>query len=749
MDFKKYFSLIVGSLVCLASLGSYAQEDSQGLEFEFATVGMTDPNWGKPHEAIGAEVLKTVRDYYGGGGQIEVKFHKKTEFRTLTRVEYKDPSGHIWQIVPERVNTTGDDGLEFVTPPLDEKGRADLKTILKEIKKKKIVMRGKRSSSHDTFWVGDLTVDQQVNLILFIENHWPEIYRLLSPTRYGNIVNYFSIPLAADQQDLLQELSDLPSSKRTEANVTAIFKKYEAREMELKTDEGKERPDRIWKYRAANYGKAFGLIPGKSPLKVFELRIADLILDESELDILTDLVSKVKAIARQLPPQKFEARLGRRPLSDREAEEKIINLQNESKFFQFTKQLGYTEESVQVGRKTVKVHRGKLSFDGNSRYWERSRGVTGRELENLLHPLKEPLGAGNKFVSFGFECEFKGEDGETFDVLKPGRSKVTNTLLYPFLDPQGDIEDTGNTEVRSRGGEKTLAEVKEQMELVGESVGSAIRGYHLHMRIPRKLIDQSKINRDSLEAWFGSIGDYVMAWRLENRRTFLAMRQYSQRRFEPGVNDQRSTIRVSDDPNKDYIDLEIRGFMNRIDLIIELAQTVMTGLKNPEYIERSLKLAKEIRHVNQNENGKKLVYPDELMEWTDQFSRTHRGRPLNADERWVVNSSLRLVYTGDQAELSSNYLPMFHFERLDFLTPLERNKIKNATFEFGKTVLRIIDSRIAGKTGDRSKKIIYDSDEEANKQFRHYMKEWAQEIGLEDLLKRTLLLKPKSCGRSF
>lgn len=251
-----------------------------GVEIEYSWKGEIPPRGASilEDEAAYRRPLEMVKASYGGKGSAIAmapfdKFPPPADRRAL----YADPEGRLWQVVPEIVDSGDEaDGFELVTPPIRPATPDEVRFlgVIGDIAATGLYGEGESSSSHFTLDADHLIgpdgeASRLVNAILFIESHWPEIYAVVAPRRYGTIVNHFSVPLAADQTRLLEELAALSKRERTIENVKAVFGRYHDREIALK----RGRAEDAWKFRAANYGKLVGL--RRPHLPVIEFRIAD------------------------------------------------------------------------------------------------------------------------------------------------------------------------------------------------------------------------------------------------------------------------------------------------------------------------------------------------------------------------------------------------------------------------------------------------------------------------------------------
>lgn len=290
-------------LLLALGLSCIAHAESVGVEFEYASV---------THRANGVlplpvteyqALMELVREQFNDPkGKIEIRpFPVQPDLKMVT---YTDPKGRVWQAMPEKITATEYDGIEFVSPPSrNETEDLELQSIVRRLEDSGRLTPGFKSSSHLTASVSHL-IESDGNcpklwdLILYIENHWPEIYATLDPERYGTRVNFFAVPLAIDQPELLEEMAKVPVAQRNKKKLKEIFEKYEEKEMAL--SEGNSR--RAWKYRAGNYKKLLGL-SGTPELDVVEIRIGDLAAGK-------DVPAKIKFI-RTLVTRGAEAEPGR------------------------------------------------------------------------------------------------------------------------------------------------------------------------------------------------------------------------------------------------------------------------------------------------------------------------------------------------------------------------------------------------------------------------------------------------------
>lgn len=670
-------------------LPSFGTAQMVGFESEFATVGFMEVQWGEKQLELSKKMLEIVKGHFDGKGEIVSVPWSKYPEKNIQILAYKDPRGRMWNIDPEAVNTTGLDGVEFVTPALDSKEDIErYSQIMQDLRRSKLVMGGLRSSNHITVDVSHLTKDpnnisQLVDLILTIENHWVEIYRFYDPIRYGTIINRFSVPLALDQQDLLHELAALPKSQRTYAKVRSLFLKYDQKENELRNPDDTNAV-RKWKYRAANYGKLFRLSANTPGISAIEFRVGDL---EFGSRIQEKVAFMQKLVNSKNLDKKFLAPFGNKVLSWQEGTEVLKKSELQADFL---KALVTEEKLAQIQRKTPSVT---------------IQMPQGADLVDMNRPVE----VNGKAITFGFEAEFAhGKFAKK--IMRPDWESPQLTK-FPYLDAEVSNESTGNLEIRSVGGEKILAEVLGQMEEVRSTLNQDMRGFHMHMRIPPEII--AKHDPQVLEAWISNISDSIFAWRLQNRRHFFALKTTTLARQSVSKIEERGPVRLikMDDGTWDF---EIRGYMASHEMIGAMAQKVATGLMNPEWISTLI--------VEQKLLG---LQKFTLEEGLEKYNQTYLKRSLTNEEKSIAG-----LLSGEVE--GQGLLPLYDYASLFDADPIAKRKIQDATLLFFKETSTVIRNYANMK---------YESDEELGKQFRWRVKRWAQAIDLQSLLEKRILFK--------
>ena len=161
-----------------------------GFEFEFAgardrILSFEEMPW-ENYERL----MRVVVEHYGGNPADirKVDFMKETGNlekwptgeRPLFRAEWTDAKGRKWKIEPEYVQSTGLDGYEMVTPPLDDP--KDLREIIDKIAASGLVKEGLKSGVHLNLDGRSLTHGNDAraltNLILMHESYEPMLRRV-------------------------------------------------------------------------------------------------------------------------------------------------------------------------------------------------------------------------------------------------------------------------------------------------------------------------------------------------------------------------------------------------------------------------------------------------------------------------------------------------------------------------------------------------------------------------------------------
>jgi hypothetical protein len=298
---------------------SWADEKPRvGLEMEFSRTGPVAremrPLKTDDFLALQAKALGFFQNIFKG-----VKTRDSNNY-----VYLKDEDNQSWWLEKEWVNgsQSEQDGIEIVTHPLKP---IKIETFLDhydEMLKNLQIVAGQRSalqfnlemrslidglksveSTNDNLGVNysqikNLNIDKVVNLFLFCETNFAEIYGALAPKRMGRGINFYSVPYILDHEEILLDLAALPTQLRTVENVRGIFVKHDAKERSMKEIENGERAP--YKFRAFNLDKFFQLRAGvKDPEWVypaFEFRPIDTANNKTEFKANLDFVYRILAL---------------------------------------------------------------------------------------------------------------------------------------------------------------------------------------------------------------------------------------------------------------------------------------------------------------------------------------------------------------------------------------------------------------------------------------------------------------------
>ena len=677
-----------------------------GIEVEFASENLIQPDESKIpshfYEKPLEFVMAAMKDPQG---KITLRKWGKRPARFIRSGVYTDPLGREWQVTPESVNTTGLDGFEFISPPLDrEEDKEILKEILRGTMDTGLYGKGIRSSTHVTVDVSHLfspegDASQLINTILYIESHWLEIYAAVSPTRYGTIVNRFSVPLAAQHHELLKEMSELAPTARTYQNLKSLFEKYNQAEINMK--EGSK--DYAWKYRSANYRKLFQLdLPAMVP--VIEFRILDYQKDPERTVSLSELF--VRIIERAADLQATKEFVNPFPNQGNQFSRSVLNTiiysAGEDQYKTFLSELGldpkiyprfkYLHTPPKLELPGMAIKQAYEAFD-----------------------TRMPVLYEGKPITFGFETEMWGPLVKKV-VPDINRSKV-DVGQFTFLDGTVDKELTGNIEVRSIP-TPVLADAISQMKNLATVLDGGIASFHLHMRVPMGLAQS--VPQDQLQGWLSRISDTVYAWRLENRPHKYALRGSTQLRRPPHHLDKKGTVTVK--TIEGTLDIELRGFMDDIDQYDRFAKLIIAGFHNPELIQGATDFQSLLHFQHKN-----------LFETVSEFVLKYEQRPLTYEEIYLIEDL-------NEFATKNGILPLFGFEHAPYLSQLDQIRIQNANFEFKLNILNLLKDVTVTKKYQRQSEEFY-------KEFRWRIKEWAKSIHLYTLLEKTLLFLPMNSAR--
>ena len=208
-------------------------------------------------------------------------------------------------------------------------------------------------------------------------------------------------------------------------------------------------------------------------------------------------------------------------------------------------------------------------------------------LNHNLIKLDRPVLIAGKPITFGFEAEYNNVNPLTGSphyllATRAGSSMVlnANTAKFPFLYPDGNVEDTGNWEVKSQPYDN-FAKCVDHMQLVKNTLRydpndkskHLLKSFHLHMRFPKSVSADSEKN---FKGWISRIGDVIIFWRLQTRNLEYTLDNETQQRNFVYNLEERGPVRLQDFGNE--WDLELRGFMSSNAKIFQLTSIICSAL---------------------------------------------------------------------------------------------------------------------------------------------------------------------------
>ncbi|RMG12505.1 MAG: hypothetical protein D6731_13725, partial [Planctomycetota bacterium] len=625
-------ALLLGAVASLSAQVALAQpsEPSFGMEFEFAGAGNRIVRFEEMPFENYREILSAVVEHYGGRpSEIrKVTFTKPTTNlerypsgeRELFRAEWTDPRGRTWRLEPEFVASTGYDGYELVTPPLEDP--RELEEVLEQVRASGLVREGRRSGVH-------LTVDARrlvtpdgdaralANLILLHENAQPLLRRLFNPVRGGGYRNYFSRDLGVDHLDLLREIDRLPENERTAERLAELFRRREGREAALHEADPTDPVSwsKLWKYRSLNLAKALELNPlHDGSARLVEFRMFDLADPEThrlEAELYRRMVARAAELAergervrleRQPTPEgadPAEANLPRDPAEARaEARAFIEGLGLDPAAYEPLLERNFQPRAVPGEREfrglVDGLPEGRIEHNGEPFTYGFEFEGRGADIVNLTVPTDPEVarrwGSMTVREKKAYYRRVVGDDPHSVeDFFEP------DVRRHPWLDPYWYVEGTGNWELHSRVLEN-LAETAEAMRKAKELAGKSGKGFHLHMRDNAPDWERLEANGSRYADFLERASNWIYLKRVERLRTDLSLKSWSNARLSPGDVENiadlgetgRATLRVAevnrgDWGGEDYIDLEIRGLTKYVDDVEVLAKLFANAMRTGNF----------------------------------------------------------------------------------------------------------------------------------------------------------------------
>ncbi|RMG08486.1 MAG: hypothetical protein D6731_21785 [Planctomycetota bacterium] len=759
--------LALSLLLCYGLVGpAPAQEGSAaeptfGFEFEFAGQGnrivrFEDMPWSN-YERL----MRQVVEHYGGDPSTirRVDFEVETGNlerypsgrRRLFRAEWTDPHGRTWQIVPEFVASTGYDGYELVSPPLDDP--RELEAVLERVRGSGLVREGLRSGVHLTVEGRGLVTPSGdaralVNLILLHENIEPALRRLFDPVRGGGPNNRFARSLAHDHPGLLEALDRLPPAERTRENVEQIFRRYQIAEERLQgvDAEAPATRKRPWKYRSLNLAKVLGLNPevasGREGLVEFRMfDLGDGEAHRAQAEVYRRLVRRAQELAAEGVDVRYEPRAPAGPGGDWVAANTAP---------------GAAEARAEVAEALERIGLEPERFRALIERNVRGRGVPSyaeavAEADRLARGRPTH---GDAPFTYGFELEGRGSglvnifrptDAEV-DARWDGMSEAERRAYYEqvvgnnhrsvqehfrpnpaveWLDPYWYVEGTGNWEIHSKVFE-SVDEVARAMREAKRLTRGSAKGFHLHLRDNGVDLEALRAKGAQFADFLERAGNWVWLERAARLRTYISMNTWSNARpnerivdsWEQVRSSSRSTLRLKH-AGPDYLDVEIRGLTLFVEDIERLARIVTEKLRTLDF-------------GPWEAGDNRLETSRSLREHVEEILRETEGRRLTPEQAEVLDRFGTLGNAHTRRNLLTPFLP---WEREAALPPTVRRELRFQKEDYARGLLGMADRVLEGRYGppeafDRA---------EVERQLRYRVKQWARSNGLREGLFASLL----------
>lgn len=324
--------------------------------------------------------------------------------------------------------------------------------------------------------------------------------------------------------------------------------------------------------------------------------------------------------------------------------------------------------------------------------------------------LSSPITKDGKSVTFGFEAEFRGPNAKDVLTGGDGINATPDIKKFPFLDLDLSQEASGNLEIRSLGGDTKFSDVKSQMEKIKKTLGQDLKSFHLHIRIPKNMLEGS--DKKDLLAWYSRISDLVYTWRVEHRHPFFSLQTVTLKRNSPHTVAQRGAIRAIE--LDDVIDFEIRGYMKDIDQIEDTLKIFMGGVKNPTLIQGHY-LAQSFISPS---------HSTDIVEHMNQFL-LDKHRPKLTQKQSELFSDLE-----QQKILIGSLTPFSPWDKATFLSDEEKINILKSQNKFKDDLWKLLQNFDQGYYS--SKKVLFDD-------IRNLIKQWSKDINLHQTLRKSLL----------
>jgi hypothetical protein len=505
--------------------------------YEFETAHGRKESW--DHFNKGAKaLLKSVESTFGTKGepktQVMVKEGSEKELMLIN-----DDASQAWSVVPEYVRdeiSTTMTGWETVTPPIfNPDYLRNMASLVLQFGDNKYGQSAELTGGHQTFQAYPLGMAYNSNVhgliianyLLLKEQFIPAIFDLLEVERYGGAKNFFIRPILLDHAEMLQEISAMdPKNITPDYLANLMNKKYGVKEFDAHvrssenyTDKEKikmlKRPDseklaflKLWKY----HDTRVKFMPNN--LVLIEDRLGEYRAGQPEytmkvtyfnellLKAATNLAKSgqlynLQVLARrdQESDDSYWARLAKDPQLSKNKLLEVLGLDA-------------TEKKLLLGQKFQTRKPAFKVLEKPS--WGFEMEFVGHQFVDIIVPKDPEARAKWRKMSRKEKIEYVGsliaDDSTTNEWINEGyltynkdtRRIVTiefeaDTMLYPYLDPDLFLEDSGNFEIKTNG--RFVFDFRDLKKKIKE-VSKVIKGYgmHVHLFIPESYLQEFRQN---------------------------------------------------------------------------------------------------------------------------------------------------------------------------------------------------------------------------------------------------------------
>lgn len=351
----------------------------------------------------------------------------------------------------------------------------------------------------------------------------------------------------------------------------------------------------------------------------------------------------------------------------------------------------------------------------------------GPENKNLLS-LREQLNIGGGVVTYGFEVEWDNSAPHTQIVATKNANPrhwkdalIPNKQEFPFLDNGGNIEDGGNWEVQSKVYNifseclKDMQAIKNALRNPNSPSGNhCLKSFHLHMRFPKSLTNETDEQQQKFLSWISMLGDVIIHWRLEHRNLLYTLNNWGQHRNEVSNLNRRGTVRlqtIQDDPNN--WDLELRGFMSSNAKIAHMVRIICTALRQKSY-----NGFPDFQNISTD--------PKKQESFQDFANRTY---PQHAISSEILNMLERSTYRYDGEIKGRMNVHLFGYEFAPYFNEIEKFSIKYHNRELMINLSERIHSSSSSNNNNDIINIYWEC-----------LKRWSQQLQLQIMLFGALLI---------